>query len=120
MLYDLAAEFADLKGTENVYDLYTGIGSIVLYLAGNCRQVVGIEEIPEAIEDARANAATKRHHQRPLYAGDVGIFSRWNSQLSMVPTRPAGHRPAARRYAPQRWCGYAAPTGIPAHCIREL
>ena len=71
LLYDLAAEFADLKGTENVYDLYTGIGSIALYLAGNCRQVVGIEEIPEAIEDARANAALNGITNARFYAGDV-------------------------------------------------
>ncbi|MCB0561694.1 MAG: 23S rRNA (uracil(1939)-C(5))-methyltransferase RlmD [Lewinellaceae bacterium] len=71
VLYDVAMEFAGLKGTENVYDLYTGIGSIALYLAGNCRQVVGIEEIPEAIEDARANAELNGIGNARFYAGDV-------------------------------------------------
>ena len=56
VLYDAVVEFAGLKGTENVYDLYTGIGSIALYVAQACRQVVGIEEIPEAIADAEVNA----------------------------------------------------------------
>lgn len=70
-LYDVALEFAELNGTENVYDLYTGIGSIALYLAGRCRQVVGIEEIPEAIEDARANAALNGISNAIFYAGDV-------------------------------------------------
>ncbi len=70
-LYDVALEFAELNGTENVYDLYTGIGSIALYMAGRCRQVVGIEEIPEAIEDARANAALNGISNALFYAGDV-------------------------------------------------
>ncbi|MCO6478242.1 MAG: 23S rRNA (uracil(1939)-C(5))-methyltransferase RlmD [Phaeodactylibacter sp.] len=70
-LYDVALEFAGLTGAENVYDLYTGIGSIALYMAANCRQVVGIEEIPEAIEDARANAALNGIANARFYAGDV-------------------------------------------------
>ena len=44
-LYDIVVEMADLQGHENVYDLYTGLGSIALYVAGQCRQVVGIEEV---------------------------------------------------------------------------
>ncbi|MCB0571110.1 MAG: 23S rRNA (uracil(1939)-C(5))-methyltransferase RlmD [Phaeodactylibacter sp.] len=70
-LYDVAADFAALEGTENVYDLYTGIGSIALYLARSCRQVVGIEEVPEAIEDARENAALNGIANATFYAGDV-------------------------------------------------
>ena len=71
VLYDLAVGFAELKGTENVYDLYTGIGSIALYMAGSCRRVAGIEEIPEAIEDAKANAALNGITNAHFYAGDV-------------------------------------------------
>ncbi len=70
-LYDLALEFADLKGEENVYDLYTGLGSIALYLAKSCKQVVGIEEIPAAIEDARNNARFNGVNNTKFYAGDV-------------------------------------------------
>jgi 23S rRNA (uracil1939-C5)-methyltransferase len=70
-LYDTVVDFADLKGTENVYDLYTGIGSIALYVAQHCRQVVGIEEIPEAIEDAQSNAALNEIDNCTFYAGDV-------------------------------------------------
>lgn len=71
MLYDIVKEFADLKGTENVYDLYTGIGSIALYLAQDCKQIVGIEEIPEAIVDAKENAALNGIENGVFYAGDV-------------------------------------------------
>lgn len=70
-LYDVVVEFADLKGEENVYDLYTGIGSIALYLAKSCKQVVGIEEVPEAIEDAKVNARINQIENAIFYAGDV-------------------------------------------------
>lgn len=70
-LYNTVVEFADLKGDENVYDLYTGIGSIGLYVAQHCKQVVGIEEIPEAIEDAQKNAALNDINNCIFYAGDV-------------------------------------------------
>lgn len=70
-LFDTAAEFAGLQGNENVYDLYTGIGSIALYVARHCHHVVGIEEIAEAIDDARANAALNGIDNCTFYAGDV-------------------------------------------------
>ncbi|WP_420459290.1 23S rRNA (uracil(1939)-C(5))-methyltransferase RlmD [Neolewinella sp.] len=70
-LYAIAADYAGLTGTENVYDLYTGIGSIALYLANRCRQVVGIEEIAAAIDDAHVNAALNGVTNATFYAGDV-------------------------------------------------
>lgn len=70
-LYDIALDFADLQGHENVYDLYTGIGSIALYAAAKCKQVVGIEEIAAAIEDAKVNAALNNIENTQFYAGDV-------------------------------------------------
>ena len=70
-LYDVTASFAGLTGKENVYDLYTGTGSIALYLAHLCRQVVGIEEIPEAIADAEENMRLNNISNAVFYAGDV-------------------------------------------------
>lgn len=70
-LYDIAADFAALREDDNVYDLYTGIGSIALYLANRCRQVVGIEEVEAAIEDARENAALNGIDNAVFFAGDV-------------------------------------------------
>lgn len=55
-LYSLALEYAGLTGKENVWDLYCGIGTISLFLAHKAKQVYGVEIIPQAIEDARANA----------------------------------------------------------------
>lgn len=57
VLYQKALEYADLKGTETVWDLYCGIGTISLFLARNAGQVYGVEIVKEAIDDARKNAA---------------------------------------------------------------
>lgn len=70
-LYDVVVQFAGLTGQENVYDLYTGAGSIALYVAQYCRHVVGIEEVPEAIEDARENMLLNNITNTTFYAGDV-------------------------------------------------
>ncbi len=70
-LYDVVVQFADFQGNENVYDLYTGTGSIALYVAKYCRQVVGIEEVPEAIEDAEENMRLNGIENATFYAGDV-------------------------------------------------
>lgn len=70
-LYELVVQFADFQGNENVYDLYTGTGSIALYVAKYCRQVVGIEEIPEAIADAEENMKLNNIANTVFYAGDV-------------------------------------------------
>lgn len=56
-LYSLALEYAGLTGTESVWDLYCGIGTISLFLAQKAGQVYGVEVVPQAIEDARTNAA---------------------------------------------------------------
>lgn len=70
-LYETVVEFAGLTGTENVFDLYTGTGSIALFMARHCKNVVGIEEIPEAIDDARENQARNGIENATFYAGDV-------------------------------------------------
>ena len=70
-LYDVAAQFAGLDGSQNVYDLYTGVGSIALYLAKDAGQVTGIEELAAAIDDARENAKLNGIENCTFYAGDV-------------------------------------------------
>lgn len=56
-LYGTALEYADLSGNETVWDLYCGIGTISLFLAQKAKKVYGVEIVPQAIEDARRNAA---------------------------------------------------------------
>lgn len=55
-LYKIARDFAGLKGEELVYDLYTGTGTIAQFIAKDCKKVVGVESVPEAIEAAQTNA----------------------------------------------------------------
>lgn len=71
VLYDLTAEFAGLKKEETVYDLYTGVGSIALYLAAQCKTIIGIEEVKEAIDDAQKNAVLNQVKNAAFYTGDV-------------------------------------------------
>ena len=71
VLYDKVVEFAGLDGTQNVYDLYTGVGSIALYVSKFAKHVVGVEEIPTAIEDAKVNMAMNEIENCTFYAGDV-------------------------------------------------
>lgn len=70
-LYKVARDFAALTGDELVYDLYTGTGTIANFVARQARQVVGIEYVPEAIEDAKVNAALNGLDNTLFYAGDM-------------------------------------------------
>ncbi len=70
-LYKVARDFADLKGDEVVYDLYTGTGTIANFVARKCQKVVGIEYVPEAIEDAKVNSRINGIENTLFYAGDM-------------------------------------------------
>lgn len=70
-LYKVARDFAGLKGTETVYDLYTGTGTIANFVARSARRVIGIEYVPEAIEDARVNSQINGIDNTEFFAGDM-------------------------------------------------
>lgn len=70
-LYSVVREFAQLNGNEVVYDLYTGTGTIALFLASKASKMVGIEYVPEAIEDAKVNAEQNGITNTQFYAGDM-------------------------------------------------
>ena len=70
-LYCVAREFAELTGSELVYDLYTGTGTIANFVARQARQVIGIEYVPEAIEDAKINSEINGIGNTIFYAGDM-------------------------------------------------
>jgi 23S rRNA (uracil1939-C5)-methyltransferase len=70
-LYRKAKEFAGLTGSETVYDLYTGAGTIANYVAGAAKKVVGIESVPEAVEDAKLNAALNGITNSVFRTGDM-------------------------------------------------
>ncbi|GGZ41239.1 23S rRNA (uracil-5-)-methyltransferase RumA [Echinicola pacifica] len=70
-LYKVAREFAGLTGEEVVYDLYTGTGTIANFVAKNAKQVIGIEYVEAAIEDAKVNAKVNGLENTLFYAGDM-------------------------------------------------
>ena len=70
-LYCVAREFAELTGNELVYDLYTGTGTIANFVARQARQVIGIEYVPEAIEDAKVNSDINGIENTLFFAGDM-------------------------------------------------
>ena len=67
----VARDFANLTGNELVYDLYTGTGTIANFVAKKARQVIGIEYVPEAIEDAKINSQVNGIENTLFYAGDM-------------------------------------------------
>lgn len=92
-LYRTAKEFAGLSSDETVYDLYTGTGTIANYIAGSVKKVVGIESVPEAIEDARENSALNGISNTSFHAGDMkdlltAEFIRENGRPDTIITDP--------------------------------
>lgn len=70
-LYCVARDFANLTGNELVYDLYTGTGTIANFVARKAKKVIGIEYVPEAIEDAKVNSEINGIDNTLFYAGDM-------------------------------------------------
>lgn len=70
-LYTITKAFADFRGDELVYDLYTGAGTIASFIASDVKQVIGIEYVPTAIEDAKINASINNIANTKFYAGDM-------------------------------------------------
>ncbi len=70
-LYSIARQFAGFKGDELVYDLYTGAGTIANFVARHVKEVIGIEYVPSAIEDAKLNSSINGITNTTFYAGDM-------------------------------------------------
>ena len=70
-LYNIARNFAGLTGNELVYDLYTGTGTIANFVSKKAKKVIGIEYVPEAIEDAKVNSEINGIANTLFYAGDM-------------------------------------------------
>ena len=93
VLYDVAKDFAGLNPDDVVYDLYTGVGSIAIYLSGWCKNVSGIEQVTAAIEDAKVNAQINGVSNCTFQAGDVRMilqedFIEKHGKPSVVVTDP--------------------------------
>ena len=70
-LYSVARDFAGLTGTETVYDLYCGTGSIGLFVSKQAKKIIGVEVIEDAIDDAKKNAVANHIDHAHFFAGDV-------------------------------------------------
>lgn len=70
-LYSVVRDFANLTGNELVYDLYTGTGTIANFVSRNAKRVIGIEYVPEAIEDAKINSEINNISNTLFFAGDM-------------------------------------------------
>lgn len=70
-LYKITREFADIQSTDNVYDLYTGTGTIANFVAKQAKSVVGVEYVPEAIKDAKLNSKDNNIENTKFFAGDM-------------------------------------------------
>jgi 23S rRNA (uracil1939-C5)-methyltransferase len=70
-LYKITRDFAGLKGDEIVYDFYTGTGTIAQFMAKNAKKIIGVESVPEAIEDAKLNAQLNNIKNVEFFAGDM-------------------------------------------------
>ncbi|MBK5203427.1 MAG: 23S rRNA (uracil(1939)-C(5))-methyltransferase RlmD [Prolixibacteraceae bacterium] len=92
-LYKVARNFAGLTGKETVYDLYTGTGTIANFVAGKAKNVIGIEYIPEAIENAKENSELNNIKNTIFFAGDMkdifnSSFIKENGHPDVVITDP--------------------------------
>jgi len=92
-LYKITRDFAGLTGNEVVYDLYTGTGTIANFVASKAQKVVGIEYVPEAIEDAKVNSANNNIGNTHFFAGDMkdilnDDFIRENGQPDVIIVDP--------------------------------
>ncbi len=99
-LYSKTREFAGLTGNETVYDLYTGTGTIANFVAKEAKKVVGIEYVPDAIEDAKLNSEINNIKNTSFYAGDMKTilnedFFKENGSPDVIITDPprAGMHP---------------------------
>jgi len=72
-LYKITRDFAGLTGNEIVYDLYTGTGTIAQFVSKNAKKVIGVESVPEAIEDAKANAKRNNITNCEFFVGDMKV-----------------------------------------------
>ena len=110
VLYEKTKEFAGLTGSEVVYDLYTGTGTIANFLAEKARKVIGIESIEQAIEDAKENAAFNNISNTTFLAGDAkdlfneGLFAKYGAPDVLVtdPPRSGMHKDLVETIAKAR------------------
>ena len=107
-LYGLALAYAELKGTETVWDLYCGIGTISLFLAQGAKQVYGVEIVPQAIENARRNAKCNGIENTQFYVGKAEeVLPRYYEQYAETHPRESAHADVIVVDPPRKGCDVA-------------
>ena len=107
-LYGLALAYAGLKGTETVWDLYCGIGTISLFLAQGAKQVYGVEIVPQAIENARRNAKCNGIENTQFYVGKAEeVLPRYYEQYAETHPRESAHADVIVVDPPRKGCDVA-------------
>ena len=84
VLYDTAVDFAGLTGHETVLDLYCGVGTITLAMAGAAGKVIGVEVVPQAVADARDNAVRNGITNAEFFCGDAGQAALTRKQADAI------------------------------------
>jgi len=92
-LYKITREFADLSGSELVFDLYTGTGTIAQFIAKDCKKVIGIESVPDAILAAEENAQLNKIENVEFFTGDMktafnDLFLKTHGKPDVIITDP--------------------------------
>ena len=85
LLYKKAAEYASLSGSETVLDLYCGAGTIGLSMADKAKKIIGVEIVPEAIEDAKKNAEINKIENCEFYCMDAGAAAKMLKERDIRP-----------------------------------
>jgi 23S rRNA (uracil1939-C5)-methyltransferase len=118
-LYRVTREYAELDGSQIVYDLYCGTGSIGIFLSKLAKKIIGVEAVPEAIEDAKENAALNNISHSVFVAGDVidicnDAFFAANGKPDVVITDPP--RAGMHEKLIKKLLEIAAPTIVYVSC----
>lgn len=118
-LYKVTKDFAELSGTETVYDLYCGTGSIGIFVSDKAKKIIGVEMIDAAIEDAKENAALNKLASASFFAGDVidicnDDFFAAHGQPDVIITDPP--RAGMHDKLVQKILDMAAPTVVYVSC----
>ncbi|MGZ5219009.1 MAG: 23S rRNA (uracil(1939)-C(5))-methyltransferase RlmD, partial [Chitinophagaceae bacterium] len=118
-LYRVTRDFAELTGTETVYDLYCGTGSIGIFVSKLAGKIIGVEMIAEAIEDAKENAALNNLNHTVFFAGDViqvcnDAFFAEHGQPDVIITDPP--RAGMHENLVRKILDMAAPTVVYVSC----
>ena len=118
-LYQITRDFAELDGSQNLYDLYCGTGSIGIFCSKGAQQVIGVELVEEAIADAKANAALNGLEHTHFYAGDVidicdDAFFTKHGRPDVIITDPP--RAGMHEKLVQKILDMAAPTVVYVSC----